>query len=31
VVRAGWVCALYAVPALGTALLVFLRRDVDGG
>ena len=31
VVRAAWVCALYAVPALGTALLVFLRRDVDGG
>src|SRR5690242_2195482 len=31
VVRAAWVCALYAVPALGTALVVFLRRDVGGG
>jgi ABC-2 type transport system permease protein len=26
-----WVCALYAVPALFTAYLVFLRRDVAGG
>ncbi|MEA2227032.1 MAG: type transport system permease protein [bacterium] len=31
VVRAAWVCALYAVPSLGAALLVFLRRDVAGG
>ena len=26
-----WVCALYAVPALFSAYLVFLRRDVAGG
>ncbi len=26
-----WVCALYAVPCLATAYLVFLRRDVAGG
>ena len=26
-----WVCALYAVPALFAAYLVFLRRDVAGG
>jgi ABC-2 type transport system permease protein len=26
-----WVCALYAVPALFAAYLVFLRRDVTGG
>lgn len=26
-----WVCALYAVPALVAAYLVFLRRDVAGG
>ncbi len=26
-----WVCALYAVPALAAAYLVFLRRDVAGG
>jgi ABC-2 type transport system permease protein len=31
VVRAAWVCAVYAVPALGAAFLVFLRRDVAGG
>jgi ABC-2 type transport system permease protein len=31
IVRAIWVCALYALPALATALLVFLRRDVAGG
>jgi ABC-2 type transport system permease protein len=31
IVRAAWVCALYAVPALGAGLLVFLRRDVAGG
>jgi ABC-2 type transport system permease protein len=29
--QAAWVCALYAVPALGAALVVFLRRDVAGG
>ena len=26
-----WVCALYAVPSLIAAYLVFLRRDVAGG
>jgi ABC-2 type transport system permease protein len=31
IIRAAWVCALYAVPSLGTAYLVFLRRDVAGG
>jgi ABC-2 type transport system permease protein len=31
VIRAAWVCALYAVPALVAAMLVFLRRDVAGG
>ncbi len=31
IVRAVWVCALYGVPALATAFLVFLRRDVAGG
>ncbi len=31
IVRALWVCALYGVPALFTAMLVFLRRDVAGG
>ncbi|TMK74366.1 MAG: ABC transporter permease [Actinobacteria bacterium] len=30
VVRAIWVCALYALPALAAAALVFLRRDVAG-
>jgi ABC-2 type transport system permease protein len=30
VLRAVWVCALYAVPALIAAALVFLRRDVAG-
>jgi ABC-2 type transport system permease protein len=29
--RAAWVCALYAVPCLAAAYLVFLRRDVAGG
>jgi ABC-2 type transport system permease protein len=29
--RALWVCALYGVPALFAAYLVFLRRDVAGG
>jgi ABC-2 type transport system permease protein len=31
VLRAAWVCALYAVPCLGAAYLNFLRRDVAGG
>jgi ABC-2 type transport system permease protein len=31
IVRAVWVCALYGVPALTSAFLVFLRRDVAGG
>ena len=31
IVRAAWVCALYGVPALAAAFLVFLRRDVAGG
>ena len=31
VVRAAWVSALYAVPALFAALTVFVRRDVTGG
>ena len=31
VVRAAWVCALYAVPSLVAGFLVFLRRDVAGG
>jgi ABC-2 type transport system permease protein len=30
IVRAAWVCALYGVPALVAAALVFLRRDVAG-
>ena len=30
VIRALWVCALYAVPSLIAATLVFLRRDVAG-
>jgi ABC-2 type transport system permease protein len=30
IVRAVWVCALYAIPALTAAGLVFLRRDVAG-
>jgi ABC-2 type transport system permease protein len=30
VIRALWVCAIYAVPALFAAALVFLRRDVAG-
>ncbi|HTZ88297.1 MAG TPA: ABC transporter permease [Solirubrobacteraceae bacterium] len=29
--HSAWVCALYAVPALAAAYLVFLRRDVAGG
>src|SRR3954466_137161 len=31
IVRAAWVCALYAVPSLIAAGLVFLRRDVAVG
>jgi ABC-2 type transport system permease protein len=31
IVRAIWVCALYAIPAIGAAFLVFIRRDVAGG
>jgi ABC-2 type transport system permease protein len=31
IVHSAWVCALYAVPALFAAYLVFLRRDVAGG
>jgi ABC-2 type transport system permease protein len=31
IVRAAWVCAMYGVPALLAAFLVFLRRDVAGG
>jgi ABC-2 type transport system permease protein len=31
VIRAAWVCAMYGIPALATAYIVFLRRDVAGG
>jgi ABC-2 type transport system permease protein len=31
IIRAAWVCALYGLPTLFTAFLVFLRRDVAGG
>jgi ABC-2 type transport system permease protein len=31
IIHSAWVCALYAVPALFAAYLVFLRRDVAGG
>src|SRR4051794_8358237 len=31
IVRAAWVSALFAVPALGWAFTYFLRRDVAGG
>jgi ABC-2 type transport system permease protein len=31
IIRAAWVCAMYGIPALGAAFLVFLRRDVAGG
>jgi ABC-2 type transport system permease protein len=31
IIRSLWVCALYGVPALVGAFLVFLRRDVAGG
>jgi ABC-2 type transport system permease protein len=30
-IRAVWVCAVYGVPAIIAAALVFLRRDVAGG
>ena len=30
ILRALWVCALYALPALVVAAVVFLRRDVAG-
>ena len=29
--HSAWVCALYAIPSLFAAYLVFLRRDVTGG
>ena len=31
VIRSAWVCALYGLPALFAAYVVFLRRDVAGG
>jgi ABC-2 type transport system permease protein len=31
ILRAAWVCAMYGLPALAAAFLVFLRRDVAGG
>ncbi len=31
IVRAAWVCAMYGVPALAAAYVIFLRRDVAGG
>jgi ABC-2 type transport system permease protein len=31
IVRALWVCALYAIPALTASFMVFMRRDVAGG
>jgi ABC-2 type transport system permease protein len=31
IIRAAWVCSLYAVPAIVWAYLAFLRRDVAGG
>jgi ABC-2 type transport system permease protein len=31
IIRAAWVCAMYGVPAIAAAYLVFLRRDVAGG
>jgi ABC-2 type transport system permease protein len=31
IVRAAWVSALYAIPALAWAFVAFLRRDVAGG
>jgi ABC-2 type transport system permease protein len=31
ITQSAWVCALYGLPALAAAFLVFLRRDVAGG
>jgi ABC-2 type transport system permease protein len=31
IVRAAWVSALYAIPAVGWAFVAFVRRDVAGG
>ena len=31
IIRAAWVSALYGIPAILAAFLVFLRRDVAGG
>jgi len=31
IIRSAWVCAVYGLPALFGAYLVFLRRDVAGG
>jgi ABC-2 type transport system permease protein len=31
IVQAAWVCALYGIPAILAAFLVFMRRDVAGG
>jgi ABC-2 type transport system permease protein len=31
IARSAWVCALYGLPSLAVAYLVFLRRDVAGG
>jgi ABC-2 type transport system permease protein len=31
IVQAAWVCALYGLPAIGGAFLIFIRRDVAGG
>ncbi len=31
IIRAVWVCAMYGVPAIFTAFVLFLRRDVAGG
>jgi ABC-2 type transport system permease protein len=31
IIQAAWVCALYGLPSLFAAFLVFLRRDVAGG
>ncbi len=31
IIQAAWVCALYGVPAIVAAFLIFIRRDVAGG
>jgi ABC-2 type transport system permease protein len=31
IVRAAWVCAMYGIPSLAAAYVIFLRRDVAGG